>query len=93
VVSDTPITAPPAAGATTGKVTVVEAAGSLMTPQTLKVVPTIEKFTPTSGHVGASVVITGMGWSQTSAVKFGTVATSFVVNSNPQLTAPSRRAR
>jgi hypothetical protein len=61
------MTAAPAAGATTGKVTVVEAAGSLVTPQTFKVVPTIQKFTPTSGHVGAAVVSTGMSLSQTGA--------------------------
>jgi hypothetical protein len=50
-------------------------------------VPTIQKFTPTSGHVGAAVVSTGMSLSQTGAVKFGTVAATFVVNSNTQVTA------
>ena len=87
VVSDTYMTAAPMAGATTGKVTVVEAAGSLVTPQKFKVVPTIQKFSPTSGPVGTSVVITGMSLSQTSAVKFGTVAATLTVNSNTQVTA------
>jgi uncharacterized repeat protein (TIGR03803 family) len=87
VVSDTYMTAAPAAGATTGKVTVVEGAVSLATPQTFKVVPTIQKFTPTSGSAGTAVVITGMSLSQTTAVKFGTVAAAFTVNSNTQVTA------
>src|SRR5258708_22953214 len=86
VVSDTYMTAAPAAGATTGKVTVVIPSGNLVSRQTFKVTPTITKFSPTSGTVGTSVVITGMSLSQTTAVKFGTVAATFTVNSNTQLT-------
>ncbi len=87
VVSDTYMTAAPAAGATTGKVTVVMPSGNLVTPQKFKVTPSIKKFSPTSGTVGTSVVITGMSLSQTSAVKFGTVAATFTVNSDTQVTA------
>ncbi|MBZ5679742.1 MAG: IPT/TIG domain-containing protein [Acidobacteriia bacterium] len=87
VVSDTYMTASPKAGATTGKVTILEPSGNLVTPQKFKVIPTIKSFSPTSGTVGTSVVITGMSLSQTTAVKFGTVAATFTVNSNTQVTA------
>lgn len=87
VVSDTFLIAAPAAGATTGKVTVLEPSGNLLTPQRFKVLPSITGFSPASGPVGTVVVISGMSLLQTAAVKFGTVAASFTVNSNSQVTA------
>ena len=87
VVSDTYMTAAPAAGATTGKVTILEPSGNLATPQIFKITPSITSFSPTSGPVGTSVVIKGMSLSQTSSVMFGTVAATFTVNSNTQVTA------
>jgi uncharacterized repeat protein (TIGR03803 family) len=87
VVSDTYMTAAPAAGATTGKVTVLEPSGNLVTPQTFKVVPTITNFSPPSGTVGTPVVINGMSLSQTKTVKFGAVSATFTVNSNTKVTA------
>jgi len=66
---------------------VLEPGGNLVTPQKFKVTPTIKSFAPTSGPVGASVVITGMSLTQTTAVKFGTVASTFTVNSDTQVTA------
>jgi uncharacterized repeat protein (TIGR03803 family) len=86
VVSDTYMTAKPATGATTGKVTILEPSGNLVTPQKFKVVPTIKTFSPTSGTVGTLVVIKGMSLTQTRAVKFGTVAATFTVNSDTQVT-------
>ncbi len=86
VVSDTYMTIAPASGATTGKVTVLEPGGNLVTPQTFKVTPSIKSFSPTSGTVGTSVVITGMSLSQATAVKFGTVAATFTVNSDTKIT-------
>jgi alpha-tubulin suppressor-like RCC1 family protein len=54
---------------------------------TLTVV-SITSFTPTSGPVGTSVVITGTGFTAATAVKFGaTSASAFTVNSNTQITA------
>ncbi|HVO62821.1 MAG TPA: choice-of-anchor tandem repeat GloVer-containing protein [Terriglobales bacterium] len=86
--NDTYMTAAVAAGATTGHVTVLEPGGNLASPQTFKVVPTISGFSPSSGPVGTSVVITGMSLSQTTAVKFGGIkATAFTVNSDTQVTA------
>lgn len=50
--------------------------------------PTITNFTPTSGQVGTSVVITGTRLTGATALKFGGVsATTFTVNSATQITA------
>lgn len=50
--------------------------------------PVITSFTPTSGAVGTSVVITGTYFLDSSAVSFGgTPAQSFTVNSATQVTA------
>jgi len=86
--SDTYMIASPAAGATTGNVTVLEPGGNLVTPQVYKVIPMVSSFSPTSGPVGTTVVITGMSLTQTTLVKFGGIkATSVTVNSNSQVTA------
>jgi uncharacterized repeat protein (TIGR03803 family) len=86
--SDAYMTATVNAGATTGKITVLEPGGNLVTPQNYKIIPTISGFSPTSGPVGTQVVITGMSLKQTTVVTFGGVkATSFTVNSDTQVTA------
>ena len=51
-------------------------------------VPAISSFSPASGPVGISVVLTGSGLTNASAVKFNdTAASTFTVNSDTQLTA------
>ena len=51
-------------------------------------IPVITSFLPTSAGNGVSLIITGTGLSNASAVSFGgTAATSFVVNSDTQITA------
>ena len=88
IVSDTYATAKITTGATTGVITVEEPGGNLKTLQTFKITPTIKTFTPTSGPVGTSVVITGTSLQQASLLKFGGVAaTVFTVNSDTQITA------
>jgi uncharacterized repeat protein (TIGR03803 family) len=87
VVSDTYMIAAPAAGATTGAVTVLEPGGNLVTPQTFKLLPTITSFSPSAGPVGSSVVITGMSLSQATVVTIGGVKATFTVNSDTQVTA------
>jgi len=48
----------------------------------------ITSFSPPTGPVGTSVVITGQGLGHTSKVRFGgVVATTFTVNSDTQVTA------
>ncbi len=48
--------------------------------------PTIASFTPTSGPVGANVIITGNNFTGANQVKFNGVTASFAVNSNTQIT-------
>ncbi len=86
--NDTFITAKIATGGTTGAITVDEPGGNLASLQKFRVVPGIKTFSPTSGPVGTSVMITGTSLLQASAVKFGGVAaTLFTVNSDTQVTA------
>ena len=87
VLSDTYMIAAPAAGATTGQVTVLEPTGNLVSPQTFKVLPTVSSISPAAGPVGTSVTITGMSLSQTTAVTFGGVKATFTVNSDTSITA------
>ena len=50
--------------------------------------PVITSFSPTTAGNGETVVITGTGFTGVTSVKFGNVnATSFVVNSDTQITA------
>ena len=55
---------------------------------TVTAAPTVTGFTPTSGATGASVGITGTGFSSGAVVKFnGTVAPTRTVNSSTSITA------
>lgn len=48
--------------------------------------PTITSFSPTSGVVGDSIVISGNNLGVATAVQFGTVAATFTANSSSQIT-------
>ena len=88
VTSNTFMTAKPTAGSTTAPITVDEPSGNLATAVNFKIIPTLTGFTPGSGTVGSQVTITGMSFSQATAVKFGGVAaTTFIVNSDTKITA------
>jgi hypothetical protein len=54
---------------------------------TAAVCPTITSFTPTTGPVGTSVVITGTNFTGATAVTFNNVTATFAVNSATQITA------
>jgi uncharacterized repeat protein (TIGR03803 family) len=76
------------AGATTGSVTAVTPGGTLTSIKKFRVTPVASSFTPTSGPVGTSVVITGNSFTGATKVTFGGVAaTVFTVNSYSQITA------
>ncbi len=80
------VTVPSAA--TTGIVTVVTPGSTLTSNKIFIVLPSILSFSPTSGKVGVSVVITGGGLNGASKVTFGGInATTFTVNSSMQVTA------
>ena len=93
--SATQITATVPSGATTGpiRVTAGGLTGRSLTSFTVNAapLPTITSFTPTSGPVGKSVVITGTNFSgtgfTTTSVKFNGVTATFTVNSATQITA------
>jgi hypothetical protein len=87
IVSASSIKANVPAGATTGKISVTNPAGTALSTTIYKVTPKIESFTPTSGLVGASVTITGTTFLNITSVKFGTVTASFTVDSPTQITA------
>ena len=68
--SNTSITATVPANATTGTISVTNAAGTSTTSSNYTVVippPTITSFSPSSGSVGTAVTITGTGFDTTSA--------------------------
>jgi IPT/TIG domain len=89
--SNVQITATVPAGATDGPIAVTDSEGTATSAASFDVtpspVPTITSFTPTSGDVGSSVVITGTGFTGASAVTFGgTAATDLTVDSDTQIT-------
>ena len=85
--SPTQITVNVPAGATTGKIKVTNVAGSAPSTANFLVTPTITSFSPTSGRVGASVIINGTTFNNTSSVKINGVAATFYLNSSIKITA------
>jgi hypothetical protein len=84
----TKITVPVPADASTGKLTVVTAAGPGQSAGTFKVLPKLTSFTPGSGVVGTSVTIAGSGFTDVTAVKFnGHAASTYTRDSSTQITA------
>src|SRR5262249_30579474 len=91
--SSTQITATVPSGSTTGLIAVTTPGGTGSSANYFTGAPSISSFTPASGGVGASVVISGInlspqwGASQTTVTFNGTSATAFTVNSSSQITA------
>jgi uncharacterized repeat protein (TIGR03803 family) len=86
VISDTYLTAKVPSGET-GFVIVDTSSGALLSSKIFKVTPHITGFTPTTGRVGDSVVITGTGLIQTENIAVGGVrVAAFTVSSDKQLT-------
>jgi prepilin-type N-terminal cleavage/methylation domain-containing protein len=84
----------PAASAGTVDVTVTNSSGTSAVSSadefTYKVLPTVLSIAPASGTTsgGTSVVITGVNFTNVTGVTFGgTIATSYIVNSDTQITA------
>lgn len=88
VTSDTYLTAVVPSGASTGFVTVTTPGGPLKSNRKFLVTPSILSFSPTSGQVATSVVITGTSFTGATRVTFGGVkATTFSVDTDSQITA------
>jgi len=90
--SETQIRATVPAGATTGKISVTAAGGTVVSTDdftvTLPPLPSIASFTPMSGPTGTEVTITGGNFTGASSVKFNDVnASSFVVDNDTQIRA------
>jgi hypothetical protein len=85
--TDSFLTAIVPTGATSGLITVTTPSGVLTSNKKFQVRPQVTSFSPTSGPVGTSVVITGVSLSQTSKITFNSVvAANFTVNSDTQVT-------
>jgi uncharacterized repeat protein (TIGR03803 family) len=88
VASSSEITTTVPTGATMGPVKVTTPGGTLLSNVAFRVTPQLLSFSPSSGPVGTSVVITGVSLTKTNRVTFGGVAAaSFTVNSDTQVTA------
>jgi hypothetical protein len=88
--SATSVTAVVPVGATTGPIRVTTPTFSQVSSTANYVVaaaPTITSFTPTSGNVGTSVVITGTNLTGVTAVRFNGVTATFSSNTATSVTA------
>jgi hypothetical protein len=83
IVSATSLRATVPAGAMTGRLVLVNPAGSVTSATDFRVAPRIVSVTPAQAMPGATVTITGATFTDATAVKFGTVAPpAFTVASN-----------
>ena len=88
--SDNSINAVVPAGAKTGSIAVTTHNGTGMSASNFTVTtppPKITGFTPTQGHPGTSVTITGSNFTGAISVKLGTASAKFTVNSPTRITA------
>ncbi|MES2388430.1 MAG: IPT/TIG domain-containing protein, partial [Bacteroidota bacterium] len=80
VSGDTLITALVPVGATTGVISVVVGANTIISPGSFTVIPTspiITSFTPVSGVIGSTVMVYGRNFTGTTLVRFNGVTATF----------------
>ncbi len=87
VLSATRISAVVPANATTGPIAVTTGAGTAVSTTAFAVAPRISDFTARTGSAGDGVIITGVNFTGTTAVKFNGVSAAFTINSDQQITA------
>jgi hypothetical protein len=86
VLSDTYLTATVPSGET-GSVRVITSSGGLLSNKIFKVTPKLTSFSPTTGKVGDSIVLTGTALIQASNLTVGGVkVTSYTVSSDSKVT-------
>lgn len=87
--SETLITATVPRGATTGRVSVTNTAGTALSASNFTVVPaaTLASFSPSNGGVGTQVTLTGSGFTGATAVRFNGRSADFTVTNDTQLRA------
>jgi hypothetical protein len=88
--SPTSIAATVPTGATTGPISVTTPGGTATSTGSFTVIPplpTITNFSPTSGHAGQQVTITGSNLTSAISLKLGGAPALFTVNSATQITA------
>ncbi len=88
--SSTQITATVPPGAITGQIKVDSSGNTATSVDSFTVIPSppkITSFSPSSGAIGTSAVITGASFTNASAVTFGSVSAPFVVNSDTEIVA------
>jgi hypothetical protein len=87
VASDTQIKATVPAGATSGTISVTTPGGTIASSSSFFVLPTVSSFSPAKAKVGASVVLTGSGFTGATTVTFNKTATrSFTVTADGKIT-------
>lgn len=75
------------AGAATGLITVTTTTGTLSGNKTFFALPTLAGFSPPSGAVGYTLILSGTSLTQTKKVSFGgNKSASFTVNNDSQVT-------
>lgn len=90
--SATQITATVPSGASSGPIAASNSLGTGVSASSFTVVPplvpaVIDSFSPESGLPGASVIISGSGFSDVNGVRFNAAAAVFAINSDSQITA------
>ncbi len=79
VASSTRLTAVVPANATTGRITVVTPAGSVLSSGTFNVIPVLDGFTPDHATVGTPVTLAGAGFTNIVWVRLGGIDMGFTV--------------
>jgi hypothetical protein len=88
--NDGQITTTVPAGATSGVLAIINPTAQVNGPSFTVIsqpAPAIGGFTPTSGPIGETVVITGTDFNGATSVKFNAMPAAYTVNSNTQITA------
>ena len=74
-------------GATTGRITITNEAGTVTSGGNFRVLPTVTDFTPTAGEAGTTVTINGNALNEATAVRFGSAAGTVLSGNASQVLA------